>query len=410
MKRVLTSLCVCTLLILSVARTSAAPGDPDYSFGFLGVKIDNDDIHDMVPAAIAQQADGKLLVAGYYTTQTYNVSRVLLRRYNTNGSVDVSFGLSGFGVAQIYPSIVEIYGAGRCLLVQRDGRIVVGGHDYWGNAAAWRFNSNGELDTTFDSDGIVTLQTGPADANAVVTSQGKNLFGIHRSYPDPSILKRLNSNGGVDTTFGIAGSIEIINSNQPAVAVNPSNGKLVVAGSVNTTPALQHFNSNGTYDTAYGIDGIVSVPLSTSCGTYTMTLHWFSSLAIQLDGNMIVGGAVQTIGGCTQASCYGNGVVRLRANDALDTSYGLSGFAVRCDGRVGDPKIKLASNVSNQMLANLGTPISGNSDRFRRFTSAGFLNLTFTGETPTDFLVQNTDGKIVTVSGYGDLRLARYQP
>jgi uncharacterized delta-60 repeat protein len=374
------------------------------------VKTDHDDIYDMVPGAIAQQSDGKLLVAGSYTTRTYNVNRVLLRRYNTNGSVDLSFGLSGFGVAQIYPSIVEIYGTGRCLLVQRDGRIVIGGHDYWGNAAAWRFTTYGELDTTFDSDGTVMLQSGPSEANAVVNSQGKSLFGIHRYYPDPSILKRLNGNGSIDTTFGNGGSTEIINSNQPTVAVNPSNSKLIVAGSENNTPALQHLNSNGTYDTAYGIDGVVSVPLSTSCGTYTMTLHWLSSLAIQSDGNMIVGGAVQTIGGCTLASCYGNGVARLRANDTLDTSYGINGFAVRCDGRVGDPKIKLTSSISNQILVNLGTPISGSSDKFRRYTSGGFQNLVFTGETPADFLVQSGDGKIVTVSGYGDLRLARYQP
>lgn len=409
MKKILTLVGLCSLLILSVTRAYAAPGDPDYTFGFLGVKTDDDDIYDMRPSAIAQQSDGKLLVAGYYTTRTYNVARVLLRRYNTNGSVDLSFGLSGFAVAQIYPSIVEIYGAGRCLLVQKDGRIVVGGDDYWGNAAAWRFNPNGELDTSFGSDGVVMLQTGPADATTAVISQGKTLFGIQRYYPDPAILKRLNSTGSVDTTFGNAGSVEIIYSNQPTVAVNPSNGALVVAGSENNTPALQHFNSNGTYDTAYGVDGIVSVPLSTSCGTYTMTLHWFSSLVIQSNGNMIAGGAVQPIGGCTLASCYGNGIVRLRANDALDTSYGINGFAVRCDGRVTDPRIKLVSNVSNQILANLGSPITGTSDRFRRFTSAGFQNLVFTGETPADFLVQS-DGKIVTVSGYGDLRLARYQP
>lgn len=372
MKRILTLLCLCSALILPAAQVYSAPGDPDYSFGFLGVKTDHDDIYDMTPWGIAQQSDGKLLVVGSYTTRTYNVNRVLLRRYNTNGSVDLSFGLSGFGVAQIYPSIVEIYGTGRCLLVQRDGRIVIGGHDYWGNATAWRFTSNGELDTTFDSDGTVDLQTGPADATSIVLSGGKTLFGIQRYYPDPSILKRLNANGTVDTTFGTSGMTEVINSNLPAVAVNPSNGKLIVAGSQNAVPALQHLTSNGTYDTAYGVDGVVTVPASTSCGTYTMTLHWFSSLVIQTDGNMIAGGAVQTIGGCTLASCYGNGVVRLRANDVLDTSYGIGGFAVRCDGRVGDPRVKLASSLSSQVLVSLGSPISGSSDRFRRFSAAGF--------------------------------------
>jgi len=410
MKKAVHLLCVCSLLVLSVLGTYAAPGDPDYTFGFLGVKTDHDDIYDMTPQAIAQQSDGKLLVAGRYTSRTYNVNRVLLRRYNTNGSVDLNFGLSGFGVAQIYPSIVEIYGTSRCLLVQRDGRIVVAGNDYSGNTVAWRFDPNGELDTTFGTDGIVTLLALPALPTGVVLSQGKLLFGISRSYPDPSILKRLNSDGSADTTFGGFGSVEIGLQTFGPLAINPANGKLIVAGSNDSTTALQHFNSNGTHDTTFGTDGIVSVPLSTSCGTYTMTLHFLSSLVIQSDSNVIVGGFVQGIGGCNLASCYGNGVVRLRANDALDTSYGINGFAVRCDGRVTGPKLKLASNVSNQILTALGTPIAGTSDRFRRYSSAGFQNLVFTGEDPIDFLTQNGDGKIVTVRGYGDIRLARYQP
>ena len=77
MKKILTLVGLCSLLILSVTRAYAAPGDPDYTFGFLGVKTDDDDIYDMRPSAIAQQSDGKLLVAGYYTTRTYNVARVL---------------------------------------------------------------------------------------------------------------------------------------------------------------------------------------------------------------------------------------------------------------------------------------------------------------------------------------------
>jgi len=310
MKKILTLLCLASLLVLSVTRTYAAPGDRDFSFGFLGVKTDHDDIYEMHPMAITQQSDGKLLVAGYYVSQSNNSFRVLLRRYNTNGSVDLNFGLSGFGVTQIYPSIVEVYGMGWCLLVQKDGRIVVGGEDAYGNAAAWRFNPSGELDTSFGSDGIAApLAATQALARTVVLSQGRLLFGIYRSSSELPALTRLNTNGSVDTTFGNLGSIESIYSSTMAIAVNPANGKLILAGSQDSTPTLQHFNSNGTYDTAYGIDGIVAVPLSTSCGSYTMTMHRFTSVVIQSNGNLIVGGAVSTLGGCTLWSCYGNGVV-----------------------------------------------------------------------------------------------------
>jgi hypothetical protein len=61
--------------------------------------------------------------------------------------------------------------------------------------------------------------------------------------------------------------------------------------------------------------------------------------------------------------------------------------------------------------AKLRAPITGGSDTLRRFQSTGFQNLVLTNENPSDFLAQQTDGKIVTVSGTnGDIKLARYLP
>jgi len=56
MKKAVHLLCVCSLLVLSVLGTYAAPGDPDYTFGFLGVKTDHDDIYDMTPQALPNRA------------------------------------------------------------------------------------------------------------------------------------------------------------------------------------------------------------------------------------------------------------------------------------------------------------------------------------------------------------------
>ncbi len=390
----------------------AAPGGPDYTFGFLGVKIDNDEIYNMNPTIIAQQSDGKLLVAGSYNTQANTAQRVLLRRYNTNGSVDGSFGLSGFAVAQLFnPSIVSIYGSGADLLVQSDGKIVIGGHSPSG-ATIWRFNPNGELDKTFSGDGMITVQSIPANPVKIVSYQGKYIVALRNASAQTSRLIRLNTNGSLDSTFGIFGQISItIDNGYLPLVINPSNGKIIVGGSQYPTPALQHFNSNGTYDTAFGSNGIKLVPLSADCGTYTMTPRWFYSLAPQSDGTLIAGAGVDTIGGCTAASCYGNAIVRLNADDTLDTGYGSGGFAVKCDGRVGGPKIKLAANGLNHILAKLGAPITGSSSHFRRYNSAGFQDIVFTNENPVDFLGQQADGKIVTVSGTnGDIRLARYLP
>lgn len=408
-----------TMLLMAALLTTilnipamAAPGDPDYTFGIFGVKIDNHSVYNMYPKIIAQQSDGKLLVAGVYTTVTFPSARVLLRRYNTNGSVDGSFGLSGFAVAQKFnPSIVSIYGDAVDMLVQSNGKIVIAGNSPSG-MTIWRFTAIGELDTTFGSDGVVILESSTAHKMKIVSYQGKYIVATHSNSTETRRLRRLNVNGSLDLAFGtfFGQSIITISGGDFPFVINPSNGKMIFGG-YQDAPALQHFNSNGTYDTAFGTNGITNIPMSADCGTYTMTPSWFSSLALQSDGNLIAGAGVNSLSpGCMEEWCYGHAIVRLQANDTLDTGYGSDGFAVKCGGYLGGPRIKLVANGTNQLLAAFGSTISG-LPLFRRYNSAGLQNLNLTNEFRVDFLGQQVDGKIVTViSINGDIKLARYLP
>src|SRR5690606_36056341 len=143
-------------------------------------------------AAVALQADGKILVAGDHE----------LARYNADGTLDASFG-SG-GVVQVQFRTVR--DAVLDVAVQPDGRILVAGtaralvnlpanDDF----AVARFEADGTLDTSFGVDGVAF-----ADFAGRVDGADDILI-----LPDGSIVvvgtaHTLNQFGAADADFGIA--------------------------------------------------------------------------------------------------------------------------------------------------------------------------------------------------------------
>ena len=73
-------------------------------------------------------------------------------RYNSDGSLDTSFGIGG--------SVVTGLLRGSDVVIQPDGKIVVAGDSLGpqmnGDFAVARFNSDGSLDTSFGIGGVVT--------------------------------------------------------------------------------------------------------------------------------------------------------------------------------------------------------------------------------------------------------------
>jgi uncharacterized delta-60 repeat protein len=98
-----------------------------------------------------------------------------LVRYNTDGSLDTSFDSDG--------KVTTAIGSGNdvaySVAIQSDGKIVVAGYSYIGSNndfALVRYNTDGSLDTSFDSDGKVTTAIGGSDDYAksvAIQSDGK---------------------------------------------------------------------------------------------------------------------------------------------------------------------------------------------------------------------------------------------
>ena len=109
--------------------------------------------------AVAIQSDGKILLAGSASIPTYRDFTLL--RYNANGSLDTNF--NGTGKVTTPMSSYDDYGRG--IAVQGDGKILVAG--YAGSAyvdfALARYETNGTLDTTFNSTGRIITPVGTGD-------------------------------------------------------------------------------------------------------------------------------------------------------------------------------------------------------------------------------------------------------
>ena len=262
-----------TLTFLISNTTAAQAGTLDPDFGTGGRVTTNVTQYD-TPRQVYVLADGKILVAGQtanQTTQTYAPSPVLIR-YLSNGTLDSSFGNGG--IVDGAMGNIEI----RDTALQPDGKIVlVGGINPGVNLppqdfALVRYNSNGTLDTSFGTNGVViTAIGGSRDAAAaiVLLPDGK-LFvaGTTKGTTDsPGTINlvRYNSDGTLDATFGAGGIIYYFigqNNSSPDVydVVLLPDGKLLMAANWGGR-FLARFNSDGSYDTSFGSNGIRPSPL-----------------------------------------------------------------------------------------------------------------------------------------------------
>lgn len=107
--------------------------------------------------SVTIQPDGKIIVAGIFGNSPNSTFAVV--RYNTDGTTDNTFGASG-----IVTTDFGTGAAGYAVTGQPDGKIVVAGVSYTpaGSAdfALARYNTDGTLDNSFGVDGKVTTDFG----------------------------------------------------------------------------------------------------------------------------------------------------------------------------------------------------------------------------------------------------------
>lgn len=216
-----------------------ADGSLDSTFGSAGKVITGGGSR---VNAVSIQSDGKIIAAG--VGRLNPDSDFALVRYNPNGSLDTSFD----GDGKVFTDFnSNSYEGAFSSVIQPDGKIVVAGyiqninHD---DFAVARYNADGSLDLTFDGDGkvVTAIGNGFDEAFAVALQSNGKIVVAGRAETVASYdfaLARYNPNGSLDMSFDSDGRVITSFSSgeydgAQAVAIQPD-GKIIAAGSVNLT-------------------------------------------------------------------------------------------------------------------------------------------------------------------------------
>ncbi|MBP7513932.1 MAG: delta-60 repeat domain-containing protein [Flavobacteriales bacterium] len=256
------------------------------------------DLTYMVVTAIVVQPDGKVLVGGGFSTFN-GQPRGCLVRLNSDGSEDLSFSLGGAGFANGI----------NALALQADGKVVVGGSMTTLNGAPCdrivRLNANGTVDPTFDPgtgpNGPVNCMLLQPDGKILVGGSLTQVNGTQRGG-----FARLWSNGILDATFLGGSGISGPSPRVLGMALQPD-GKVVLVGDFThchgvARANLARVNGDGNVDLTFvnaGVDNSVR------------------SVALQADGKLVIGGGFLQCGGNIER----HRIARLHPNGGVDQGF-----------------------------------------------------------------------------------------
>jgi uncharacterized delta-60 repeat protein len=182
-------------------------GSLDASFGAGGkVTTDFGSFNDNA-FSVTVQADGKIVASGFASNVSGVTEQFAIARYNTDGSLDATFGAGGKVLTDMGGHWLQ---NAESVKVQPDGKIMVAGYAFAESGgpevfALARYNSDGSLDGSFGTGGKVLTSFGSDDGEAdslLIQPDGKILVvGTSDAGPDVT-LARYNSDGSLDTSFG----------------------------------------------------------------------------------------------------------------------------------------------------------------------------------------------------------------
>lgn len=305
-------------------------------------------------AAIALQADGKIVVVGWVLDGNLKSSFAIVR-YDSDGTLDASFGSGGM----VTTSVDRGDDLPTSVAIQRDGKIIVGGAA--GASLPWnwnplypgthpsylinpryspvllRYNPDGSLDSSFNGTGVdeflydnypsqgfaspyLPSPLPPNDAGSInqlqIQSDGRMIVAA-----GPDIV-RINTDGSIDRTFGQGGLVTVpmpIFEGAINDLVIQADGKILVA--TNSYAAenefaigLSRYNADGSLDTTFNHGLPVSTPV-TPDGFGELT-----DLATQPDGTITVSATVNYLG----SQSYGV-LARYNSDGSLDAFFGAGG-------------------------------------------------------------------------------------
>ncbi|MBY0370629.1 hypothetical protein K2X33_08085 [bacterium] len=313
--------------------------------------------------AVTLQTDGKILAVGKGGSDSS--AGLALVRWNTDGTLDTSFGTNGI----FYNVLVSGYNEFRSIALDTLGRIYVAGNVTSGGKSRFalvRLTALGALDTTFGTNlngvettapyadyDVVTSMVLTTDAVWVAGSAHIPVSVTATTAHSDFLLRKYSRSGPVQGTShfdfsGIEGttSSHVYDDRVYSMARDTS-GSLILAGSSTmgglTYFATARFLSSGTLDTTFGTRGAVMTTIKETTGTSTINVDGVaSSLLISSTGYYLMAGTsagtTRNSFAVTRLNSFGQERPFLAENSAtlltLDTTTAsANGSALQTDGK-----------------------------------------------------------------------------
>jgi uncharacterized delta-60 repeat protein len=390
----------------------AAPGDPDSTFRSIGYLRAGPGPGQNSGSSVVAQPDFKTVVAGSCRNGQY--SDFSIARYNTDGTLDSTFGEGGKVVTSM--SSGDDYAVS--VTIQADEKIVVGG-DGGNQFAVARYNPDGTLDTSFSDDGRAFAGT-PSYGGAI-TLQPDGKIVIVGSQPDEFIthfaLARFLPDGTLDPTFngGVVMTPILDYSDAYAVAYHPDGG-IVVAGraveGTNQYMVVARYTLDGFLDETFDDDGyaVTGVGLYNDAAAYAVAVQTSLTTAPKI-----------VVAGMASAGPFGEdfAVVRYRNDGSLDAPFGSGGVVITPFAGNGYDAARsvwiqyMGATPSRIVVGGYKAAFNGYDFAVARYYMDGTLDPTFSGDgqasadMSTDF-ADSRDGAYGMISTAGRILLVGY--
>lgn len=272
-----------------------ADGSLDNSFGTAGIATHSIlSGNDFVSAALVQP-DGKYVIVGRTRILDTFQDDGFVLRLNSDGTTDNGFGTNGMLVFDSGSQKSEIlYGVS----LTTDGSIIAAGTYFPGGgnpneSLLIKVTPAGQLDASFDTDGIFTANYTGGDENIyalhVDASTNDIVAAVDGSVSGTNVLVKLSANGLPDVGFGTNGVLSYGTLITNYDLTKDANGDFYLCGNKNMNYSLYKFSASGTLDAGFGAGGLYEVDLSGSSDVA-------NSIAFQSDGKLVLSGT-SVVGG-----------------------------------------------------------------------------------------------------------------
>jgi uncharacterized delta-60 repeat protein len=387
------SFLIFSILVIAFSQAVAQAGHLDSSFGTGGVFTTNfNQTNVTVANGAALQSDGKIVVVG--STPGGDA----LVRLNTNGTLDSSFGSGGI-VNTDFGSLGPVV----AVAIQPDGKIVAAATGFLGGSVG-RFNSDGRIDTTFGNGGFAvskSIDAGVGEPMALaLQTDGKILV------TGFAVIARYTSTGQLDPSFGStglggSGIAAMPNRFATGMALQPD-GKILVTSGVGAPTLLESQlflpSEQAGSIARYNANG--SLDTSFGIAGQSSSVASAGAIALQSDGKIVVAGTLTTRLSTERMSDgiiiannqTGFGLVRYNTNGSVDSSFGSGGGVVTGFGNVPAGAAFALAIQSNGDIVVAGQAGAGN--QYFGSSSFALARYTPTGQMDTSF---GSNGTVLTI-------------